>query len=206
MYSPSVPTSPLLSPLPELLFVDSEEITARYVAPLREKFRVSRLDAVTTAVQYLSRTPTPPGLVVTELSLPDGTGNEICSAAKSLNVPATVLVTTADVENVPAAIEAGCDAVLLKPFAPNLLFSRLGRLVRARSTELRYRAMRHQAKAQHLRERSDLLLAGTNQYWPNSYCPHCEHPGVTSFEYTSYRRAWYACLSCKKVWLAKRQE
>src|SRR5688572_28715636 len=42
MYSPTVPllaaTPP---PLPELLLVDAEEVTARYVAPLREKFRVT---------------------------------------------------------------------------------------------------------------------------------------------------------------------
>jgi len=123
-----------------------------------------------------------------------------------LPVPATVLVTTTDVEKIPDAILAGCDAVLLKPFAPNLLFARVGRLVRSRSTELRYRAVRQRAKSHHLHERSDLLLAGTNQQWPNTHCPYCMHQGVTSFEFTSYRRAWYACLDCKKVWLAKRQE
>ena len=206
MYSSIASPTPTAQPLPELLLVDSEETTARYVVPLRERFRVSRVEAVNPAIDYLKRAPTPPAFVVTELALPDGLGTTICSAAKGLHVPSTVLVTTSAVETVPSALDAGCDAVLLKPFAPNLLFARLGRLVRLRNAELRYRAMRAGAKAQHLRERSDLLLAGTNQHWPNTHCPHCQHIGVTSFEYASYRRAWYACLSCKKVWIAKRLE
>lgn len=207
MYSPSIPspTSPVPAvPLPELLFVDNEEMTSRYVAPLREKFRVSQVTTAGAALRQVERTP--PAIVVTELALPDGGGEQVCRAAKHLQLPATVLVITSDVEQVPAAIEAGCDAVLLKPFAPNLLFARVGRLLRARATELRYRALRQRAKVEHLQERSDLLLAGTNQHWPNTHCPYCSHQGVTSFEFTSYRRAWYACLSCRKVWLAKRQE
>lgn len=206
MFSPSAPSSPATPPLPELLLVDAEETTAQYAVALRDRFRLSRVDAVEPAIQFLKRTPTLPAIVVTELALPDGSGMQICSAAKSLSVPATVLVTTEHVDGVPSAIEAGCDAVLLKPFAPNLLFARLGRLARARASELRYRSMRQSAKAQHLRDRSELLLAGTNQHWPNTHCPHCQHKGVTSFEYASYRRAWYACLACKKVWLAKRPE
>lgn len=40
--------------------------------------------------------------------------------------------------------------------------------------------------------------------WPTTRCAHCDHEGVMSFEYASHRRAWYACLACKKVWMAKR--
>jgi hypothetical protein len=29
---------------------------------------------------------------------------------------------------------------------------------------------------------------------------------VTSFEFLSRRRAWYACLACRKVWIAPRQD
>ena len=205
MYSPTVPllaaTPP---PLPELLLVDAEEVTARYVAPLREKFRVTQITSTDGALRHMERES--PGLVVTELSLPDGSGEQLCRAAKDLKTPATVLVITSDVQQVPGAIEAGCDAVLLKPFAPNLLFARLGRLLRARAAELRVRAVRQRAKSVHLQFRTDLLLAGSNEHWPNSHCPHCAHQGVTSFEFTSYRRAWYACMACRKVWIAKRQE
>jgi len=201
MHSP-MPLPP--TALPELLLIDTEETAALYGAGLREKFRVTTASSTDGAMRAMQRTM--PAIVVIDLSLPDAAGVAVCRAAKHLPVPATTLVTTADVDRVPEAIDAGADAVLLKPFQPNLLFARLGRLVRSRSTELRFRALRQRAKADHLQERADLLLAGTNQQWPNTHCPYCDHAGVTSFEYTSYRRAWYACLDCKKVWIAKRQE
>jgi hypothetical protein len=109
-------------------------------------------------------------------------------------------------ERVPGALAAGCDAVLLKPFPPNLLHARIGRLLRARGEILKNRAVQSQLKVHHLGERSELLLGGTNRVWPNTHCPYCSHPGITSFEYCSHRRAWYACLECKKVWIAKRLE
>jgi DNA-binding response OmpR family regulator len=189
---------------PELLIVDREEVTSRYVAALREKYRVTPVNTAEAALRHVERSA--PAMVLLDLELPDGGADRVCRASKELTTPATVLVTTSEVECVPDAIEAGCDAVLLKPFAPNLLFARIGRLIRARSAELRYRSYRSRAKSEHLHDRSDLLLAGSNQHWPNTQCPCCEHQGVTSFEFTSYRRAWYACLACHKVWLAKRQE
>lgn len=205
MYSPAFSsTTSATPPLPELLIADTDQITAVYVSALRDKFHVTQVATAEGALRAFERVP--PAFVVSELALPDGGGEQVCRAAKALKVPATVLVTTAEVEQVPGAIEAGCDAVLLKPFAPNLLFARLGRLLRARATELRFRTLRQSAKAEHLRHRSELLFAGTNQHWPNTHCPYCLQEGVTSFEFTSYRRAWYACLECKKVWIAKRQE
>ena len=204
MYSPSSVTPVAPAALPELLLVDSEETFTPFLPSLRERYRVSQAVSISAALRQLERTP--PALIATELALPDGSGDEICRAAKQMAAQPTVMVMTPIVENVPSAIDAGCDAVLLKPFPPNLFFSRLGRLMRARSAELRYRAMRQRAKTTHLQERSDLLLAGTNQHWPNTHCPYCSHAGVTSFEFASYRRSWYACLACKKAWLAKRQE
>jgi DNA-binding response OmpR family regulator len=202
MYSSSVPPA-VVSPhsLPDLLLVDATDATSPYATALGEKFRVTQASTTDGALREIARTP--PELIVADLSLPDGGGTRVCRAAKGLKVPATVLVTTAVVEQVPGAIAAGCDAVLLKPFAPNLLFARLGRLLRSRSAELRDRAGRDTANDQ---PHSDLLLAGSNQHWPSTPCPHCAHMGVTSFEFTSYRRAWYACLACESVWVAKRQE
>jgi DNA-binding response OmpR family regulator len=121
-------------------------------------------------------------------------------------MPSTVLVTTANADRVPDALLSGCDGVLLKPFAPNLLFARVGRMLRAQSVALRLRAHQQFAKSAHLTERSALLTTGTNQVWSSTHCPHCQHDGVTSFDHASHRRDWYACLSCKKVWMAKRQE
>ena len=189
---------------PDLLLVGGESDTASYAAMLRGSYRVATTASFEVAKQLLRRHP--PALVVTELDLPGADGVEICREAKTLTVPPSVLVTTSNAERVPHALAAGCDGVLLKPFAPNLLFARVGRLLRARSEALRLRAQQQGLKTIHLADRSNQLLRGTNRVWPNTHCPYCNHGGVTSFEFCSHRRAWYACLECKKVWIAKRQE
>lgn len=193
-----------LSRLTDILIVDAETVTAGYL-PLFDtnNFRVSATSHIPVAMEYIRRAC--PSLVVTELA-PDGSGVDLCATAKALSVPATVLVTTADPAQVPDALVAGCDGVLLKPFAPNLLMTRVNRLLHDRSNQLRLQAARGLGKSAHLSERIDLLRAGTNRKWPNTQCPHCSHSGVTSFDFASMRRAWYACLACRKAWMAKRQE
>jgi DNA-binding response OmpR family regulator len=189
--------------LPQILVVDPDAVSANYGALFEESYGVNVTPNVPVALEYIRRAK--PGLVVTEL-FPDGGGIEICRAAKAIAPPATVLVTTAQTDGVPDALTVGCDGILLKPFAPNLLMARVSRLLRERSNQLRLQAARSLGKSAHLSERSDLLKAGTNRVWPNTQCPYCDHSGVTSFDFASMRRAWYACLDCKKVWVAKRQE
>jgi DNA-binding response OmpR family regulator len=184
--------------------VDASTDAAGYAAVLRGSYRVATTGSPDLARQFLRRQA--PGLVITELDLPGGDGVEICRDAKKLSLAPPVLVTTSNAERVPEALSAGCDGVLLKPFAPNLLYARIGRLLRARSEALRGRARGQGLKTAHLADRSEALLGGTNRVWPNTYCPYCDHGGVTSFEFCSHRRAWFACLQCKKVWIAKRLE
>ena len=167
----------------EILFVDEESVTASLAPALRSCYTVAVTSTVATAKEYVRCVR--PALVILELDVTDAMTAEICRDAKSYDPPAAVLATTAVVEKVPAALAAGCDGVLLKPFPPNLFYGRIGRLLRARRST---------------RER------GTNREWPDVHCPHCHHKGVTSFEYASHRRAWYACLSCNHVWLAKEQD
>jgi hypothetical protein len=50
------------------------------------------------------------------------------------------------------------------------------------------------------------LAATTNRVWAEVACTRCQQDGVVSFEFASHRRAWYACLECKNVWMAKRRE
>ena len=188
----------------DLLLVDASAEAGTYAALLRNSYQVATAGSSDVAKQFLRRQA--PALVVAELELPGGDGVDICREARKLAVPPAVLVTTSNADRVPDAISAGCDAVLLKPFAPNLLFGRLGRLLRARSEVLRARARQQGLKTTHLAERSSELLGGTNRVWPNTHCPYCNHGGVTSFEFCSHRRSWYACLHCRKVWIAKRQE
>jgi DNA-binding response OmpR family regulator len=189
----------------DILIVDAEPVTARYMSLFNSsEFRVNTTAHIPVALEYIRRMS--PAVVVTELALGDGAGLEICSTAKSLATPCTVLVTTSEPAAVPDALAAGCDGVLLKPFAPNLLITRICRLLRDRSNQLRLRAARTFGKAAHLSERVDQLRTGTNRTWPNTQCPYCSHSGVTSFDYASMRRAWYACLDCRRVWMARRQE
>ena len=191
---------------PTLLWVDTNGSTASHRDVLATQFRVACPGGPLTAIEFLRRTPTPPDFVATEVAFADGLGYEICRLAKGLVVPSSVLVMTSVVELVPRAIAAGCDAVLLKPFAPNLLLSRLARLKRARFDGLRARTTLVLAKSDHLLARSGQHSAGIFKQWPATSCPHCRHEGVTCFEYSARRRAWYACLACNSVWLARRRE
>ena len=194
------------APAPEVLLVDRDAALEDYPAALSARYRLTTIRTADAALAYLDRSS--PTLVATELDLGDGdrNGEDVCRRAKALAIPATVLVMTREVERVPSALVAGCDGVLLKPFAPNLLHARLGRLLRARFVELQLRAHHQVAKSAHLLERNELLAAKTNQVWPSTHCPYCQHVGVTSFDFASHRRAWYACLACLKVWIAKRRE
>jgi DNA-binding response OmpR family regulator len=196
--------SPVASAITDVLIVDGGSSAAGYSFGLRDRFRVNPALSVEAALQHLSEHS--PALVITELALDGKSGVEVCRQAKKLPVPSTVLVMTSEVELVPDALIAGCDGVLLKPFAPNLLYARLGRLLRARTAALRLLAQRQYAKSVAFSERSDLLISGTNRHWPATRCPSCSHEGVTSFEFASHRTAWYACLECRNVWMAKRQE
>jgi DNA-binding response OmpR family regulator len=135
-----------------------------------------------------------PRAVAIDWDLPDFDGASICAAAR--RVPgAGILVVTSTPESAPAVLKAGCHAVLLKPFAPNLLVARLGRLLRELPSP---------AIASRLADK--LGQFGTNRTWPDVACPKCAREGAVSFEHSSHRRAWYACLACEAVWLGRRQE
>jgi CheY-like chemotaxis protein len=191
---------------PTLLWVDTDRATTAHCDVLASQFLVCRPGAPLTAIDFLRRTVAPPEFVATELAFAGGVGYEICRVAKALAVPSTVLVMTAVVELVPAAIAAGCDAVLLKPFAPNLLLSRLARLKKLRFDRLRERTALALAKSDHLLKRAEEGAARIFREWPGTSCPHCRHKGVTCFEYATRRRAWYACVACNSVWLAPRRD
>ena len=202
----SVASLPVLSPTQpaDLLLVDVSPDAASFAAILRGSYRVATTSSADVARQFLHRSP--PALVVTELDLEGADGVEICRDAKALPTPLPVLVTTSHVERVPDALAAGCDGVLLKPFAPNLLFARIGRILRERNQTRRAKARQPRFEAAHLSDRYEALHAGSNRVWPSTHCPHCDHAGVTCFEFCSHRRAWYACLECRQVWIAKRQD
>lgn len=166
----AVATAPL-----DILLVDQD---AGVIERLRSRFSVTVASTLDAAIRQLERTA--PQILVVELALANGDGVEVCQAARSSRRRPHVLVTTSAADRVPAALRAGCDAVLLKPFEPNLLFTRIGRLL---SSE-----------------------RGLNRFWPGWPCPSCHGDGVVSFDYTGRRRMWCACLACNHVWIAARRE
>lgn len=173
--------TPQTHPIAEILLMGSAAATTNLAPVLRCNYRVVESSSLANARAFLARLGV--DVIVIDMDMPDALS--ICREAKALRHSPAVLVTTEHVERVPDALEAQCDGVLLKPFTPNLLVARIARLIRGRG--------------QHAQ-------SGTNRLWPNTDCPYCDSHGVTSFEFASHRRSWYACSKCKKVWLGKRQE
>jgi DNA-binding NarL/FixJ family response regulator len=186
----------------EVVLVDAVP-AERYVAALRPRYRtVALIGNPMAAIEFLRRAT--PALVIAGLKANDGAAVAICTTAKSKPIPPSVLVMAERPEDVPAVLAAGCDSVLLKPVSPNLLVNRTARLLQVRSEQLPMLAARMRNRTAHLVEPARLLAAGTNRVWPNARCPGCGHEGATSFDYAAMRRAWYACLQCRKTWLGKR--
>jgi DNA-binding response OmpR family regulator len=162
-----------------------------------EQFPVSSLTRYTvhTTAEAIRMIETArPRVVAIDWDVPEIDGPTVCAAA--LKFPLTgVLAAMASPRSAPAALKAGCHAILLKPFAPNLVAARVGRLSRELpSTPAAVRA----AKTLH--------QCGINREWPDTPCPKCTAGSAVSFEFHSYRRMWYACLACDAVWLGPRQE
>src|SRR5688572_12903598 len=99
---------------------------------LRTRFEVSAVSSEQQAIRALRVFQ--PTLVITELALPDGDGLTICRTARNSGTYAPwVLAVTALPERVPEALIAGCAGILLKPFDPTLLFTRIGLLLQQRA-------------------------------------------------------------------------
>jgi CheY-like chemotaxis protein len=147
----------------------------------------ARLTAHTTGDAIAAIERERPALVVIDWDLRNVDAVKVCRAAVRFPMM-RLLMTTASPDTVPAAIRAGCQAVLLKPFARNLAAARIGRLSR-----------------QVLPGPTPLALAaaegrGTNRRWLGLTCPGCSAAGIISFEFSSQRRLWFACLECSHVW------
>lgn len=178
---------PQIAPLVErasILFVDPG-VAEQYLPSLRTHYEVSAATSADQAIRALRAFQ--PELVITELVLPDGgDGLSVCREAKALAMhPPSVLMLTPEPARAPDAIIAGCDGVLLKPFAPNLLYARMGRLLRERAAAV------------------GPVAGGTNVVCDAVSCPSCGRSGAVSFDAAGHGRAWYACTTCRNAWLAR---
>lgn len=181
-----------------ILFVDP--FADSHLPMLRRHFEVTAVSSEEQARRALRAFQ--PTLVITELTLPEGDGVSLCRESKALagSTP-SVLAVTASPERVPAALKAGCDAVLMKPFAPNLLHARIGRLLRLRARAAEERAMWERARSNYLTGQAGRVVDGTNIVFDDARCPACDRGGIVGFDAASHRRLWYACLACSKVWI-----
>lgn len=166
---------------------------------LANQFDSTAVTTVAAAVHHLGQLQ--PDIVVTELAFDEGNGIEICRLARARPRPPLVIVTTALRERVPAVLQAGCSSVLLKPYAPNLLCARIGRLLSASGL-----AMRLETGSLQKRRTEGFAGITTNQISNDIDCPQCHRRGPTSFDFADHRRMWCACLTCDHVWLARRRE
>ena len=207
-----MPSPARLEPVeqPSILFVDPGAADS-HLPLLRRRFEVTSVSSEDQAIRALRAFK--PTLVITELELPEGDGVSLCRLAKAFeHNPPSVLAITAIPERVPEALKAGCDAVLVKPFAPNLLYARIGRLLRLRTQALGERALApterallERARSQQLIERSHRLRASTNIICRDASCPSCGQGDAVAFDAASHRRMWYACLPCGSVWTGPEQ-
>lgn len=157
---------------PALLFVDREPALQLLAPALRNAFALTTHSDVAAGREALQRVQ--PALAIVDADMVGAAAAAFCRTAKAVASRPAVLVTTEDVRTVPGLLAAGCDEVLLKPYAPQLLYTRIRRLLRSP------RPPAH-----------------------SSSCPHCGQNAATRFEFASHRRAWFACLACNRVWLAK---
>ena len=117
----------------------------------------------------------------------------VCAAAKQIGAIGILAVMT-DAQRAPLALKAGCHSILLKPFTLNLTAARLGRLCR------------EMPAAGPVSRSGSMPMYGTNRVWPDASCPKCNAGSAVSFEFSSHRRSWYACVFCDHVWLGARRE
>ena len=138
-----------------------------------------------------------PHVVAIDWDAADVDGPTLCRVSRD----AATLATMSRPEDAPAALKTGCHSILLKPFAPSLLAGRIGRLLRETVDRSALRAA-----ARSVGSPVAGHPVGTNRCWSDVTCAQCGTPGATSFEFSSRRRAWYACLSCESVWVARGRE
>ena len=120
---------------PRVLVCDDEpQIVRALKVVLREAgFAV---DATVTAGEALDAAAVrPPDAAVIDLMLPDGDGIDVCRQLRSWSrMPILVLSAIGDEEQKVAALEAGADDYVTKPFGPRELVARLHAVMRRAGT------------------------------------------------------------------------
>jgi CheY-like chemotaxis protein len=182
--SPALSKTPSDPPVIVLLAVAVDDV-------MRYPSDASRFVAAHTtrdAIAQLERLK--PRVMVIDWDHPEVDPTVLCRrAVRADQAPLVMAITVA--QQVPRALRAGCDAILLKPFAPNLAAARIGRLCREAHLPPALQAM---------------FPRGTNRTWRDVACPSCGAGSAVAFDYASHRQSWYACLTCEDTWRGPTRE
>jgi DNA-binding response OmpR family regulator len=113
-----------------LLVEDDKSIVMNLTEFLQsEGFSVDSAGGQKAAVQKIADEPY--DLILLDISLPDGNGYAVCSAAKSIReVPVIFLTASGDEYSVVTGLDMGADDYISKPFRPRELLSRIRSVLR----------------------------------------------------------------------------
>jgi two-component system response regulator PilR (NtrC family) len=115
----------LVPPTTRVLVVDDEPGLREMLTILfrREGYYVVSAAGHNTALEAIARSPQPFPVVLTDLAMPDGSGLDVLSAAKSRDVSTEVILITAHstLENAIEAMRLGAYDFVTKPFQPSEL-------------------------------------------------------------------------------------
>jgi two-component system, NtrC family, response regulator PilR len=135
---------------PPLLVVDDEPGLRQVLEILfrRAGYRVTTAAGVAAALDAIKGVPLPFPVVVTDLSMPDGSGLDVLAAARSRSAATEVILLTAHstVENAIAAMRLGAFDFVRKPFDPAELSATVERARERQALVSENRRLRAQVK------------------------------------------------------------
>lgn len=129
-----------MSTLPRTLLLADDSVTIRRVVELTFADEDIRVIAVSSGDQAIaSMRHTPPDIVLADVGMPDGNGYDVARHIRRTPALAhiPVLLLTGAFESIDRvlALEAGCEDVVTKPFAPHVLVQRVRELLDSTSGE-----------------------------------------------------------------------
>ena len=114
-----------------ILLVEDDSGISKNLALLLtgEKYNVSCCNTQRSALELLEKERF--DLILLDVSLPDGNGYSVCTAAKRINNTPVIFLTASDDEaSVVTGLDLGADDYIIKPFRPMELLSRIRNVLR----------------------------------------------------------------------------
>ena len=142
-----------------VLVVDDEAQILRALSTMLRGAGYDVATAATSAEALTAAAAHPPDAVILDLVLPDGTGTDVCRELRTwTDVPVIVLSAVGEESEKVAALDAGADDYVTKPFSVEELLARLRAALRRTRTDSRAGADGRQPS--HRRSRPERDLAG----------------------------------------------